>query len=175
MGTPAGTSKGTRLFGYMTALSIFTVDLIFTPFVLFRERWFPLDFYNVRINAAVAVNEVTTEQASVAVLAAGVIPYYTDRQAHDMLGKSDEYIASLPADISGAVGWGGMNSVPGHNKYDLDYSIKQLRPTYAETSTWGSQDITEWMSGHYEQATYKGVELWLLRGSPDVRWELLGP
>ena len=38
-----------------------------------------------------------------------------------------------------------MISVPGHNKYDLDYSIKQLRPTYVEASAWGAQDITEWM------------------------------
>ena len=26
-----------------------------------------------------------------------------------------------------------MTSVPGHNKYDLHYSIRQLRPTYAQT------------------------------------------
>ena len=165
--------KGTRLFGYMTALAILSVNLIFTRLMLFRERWFPLDFYQVRINAAVAVNEVTTEDASVAVLAAGVVPYYTDRRAHDMLGRTDAYIASLPADLSGAVGWGGMHSVPGHNKYDLDYSIKQLRPTYAETSQWGRQDITAWMSEHYARVNYKGVEMWLLKGSPDVRWELI--
>ena len=173
MGISIGAPKGMRVFGYLTALSILSVNLIFTPLILMREKWFPLDFYRVRINAAVAVNEVTTEDASVAVLAAGVIPYYTDRKAHDMLGRSDAYIASLPADLSGAVGWGGMNSVPGHNKYDLDYSIQQLRPTYAETSHWGRQDITAWMSQNYEHVNYKGVELWLLKGSPDVRWELL--
>ena len=111
----------------------------------------------------------------VAVLAAGVVPYYTGRPAHDMLGRTDRYIASLPADLSGAVAWSGMLSVPGHNKYDLDYSIKQLRPTYVEASAWGGQDITEWMPTHYERVSYKGVEMWLLRGSPDVKWELLGP
>jgi arabinofuranosyltransferase len=175
MGASVVTSRGMRIFGYMVALAILTIDLIFTPFIAFREDWFPLDFYRPRINAAVAVNEVTTRDASVAVLAAGVIPYYTDRKAHDMLGKSDAYIASLPADISGAVGWGGMNSVPGHNKYDLNYSIKQLRPTYAETSKWGGQDITAWMMVHYARVNYKGIDLWLLKGSPDVKWELLAP
>ena len=92
-----------------------------------------------------------------------------------MLGRTDAYIASLPADLSGAVAWGGMLSVPGHNKYDLEYSIKQLRPTYVEASAWGGQDITAWMPTHYELVNYKGVELWLLQGSPDVRWELLEP
>ncbi|HEY5983392.1 MAG TPA: hypothetical protein VIU38_07950, partial [Anaerolineales bacterium] len=165
--------RGSRVFGYLTALATLSVNLIFTPYILFREQWFPMDFYNVRINAAVAVNAVTTENASVSVLAAGVIPYYTDRHAYDMLGKSDPYIARLPADLSGAVGWGGMRSVPGHNKYDLEYSVEKLLPTYAETSMWGRQDITAWMELHYVRATYKGVELWLLKGSPDVTWGLL--
>ena len=66
-----------RLLAYLTALAILTVNLNFMPFILFREPWFPLDFYRLRINAAVALNEVTTEDASVAVLAAGVVPYYT--------------------------------------------------------------------------------------------------
>lgn len=172
---PLSNAKSARLFGYLNALAIVTVNLIFTPYIVFHERWFPLDFYNVRLNAAAALNEVTGKDATVAVLAAGVVPYYTGLRAHDMLGRTDSYIASLPADLSGAVGWGGMRSVPGHNKYDLDYSIKQLRPTYVEASAWGGQDITAWMSTYYERATYKGVELWLLKGSPDVKWELLQP
>jgi hypothetical protein len=167
--------RGARMLAYLTALAIVTVNFIFTPFIVFRERWFPLDFYRQRINAAVALNAVTTGDARVAVLAAGVVPYYTGRPAHDMLGRADAHIASLPADLSGAVAWGGMLSVPGHNKYDLNYSIKELLPTYVEASAWGAQDITEWMPTHYEHVRYKGVQMWLLRDSPDVRWELLTP
>ena len=73
-----------------------------------------------------ALNEITTSDASVGVLAAGVIPYYTGLRATDFLGRTDKYIASLPADLSGAVGWNGMYSVPGHNKYDLAYSIQTV-------------------------------------------------
>jgi hypothetical protein len=175
MGRSLGLPSGRRLLGYLTALAILTANLIFIPFITFQQEWFPLDFYRVRINAAGALNELTTEEASVAVLAAGVVPYYTDLRAHDMLGRTDAYIASLPADISGATGWGGMISVPGHNKYDLEYSVKQLRPTYVEASAWGGQDITAWMEQHYERVIYKGVELWLLKDSPDVRWELVEP
>jgi hypothetical protein len=175
MGTSASTAKGKRMLGYMTALAVLSVNLNLMPWILFRETWFPGQFYEVRTNAAVALNEVTTEDASVAVLAGGVVPYYTGLHAHDMLGRTDAYIASLPPDLSGAAGWGGMKSVPGHNKYDLEYSIKQLRPTYAEASTWGGQDITAWMSDNYARVNYRGAELWLLKGSPDVRWELLEP
>lgn len=166
---------GVRVLGYLTALAVLTVNFNFTPFILLRERWFPLDFYRARISTAVALNEITTEDARVALLAAGVVPYYTGLRAHDMLGRTDAYIASLPADISGAVAWGGMQSVPGHNKYDLDYSIKRLLPTYVEASAWGAQDITNWMPTHYDRVNYKGVEMWLLRGSPDVKWKLLTP
>jgi hypothetical protein len=175
MGRSLHLPSGRRMLGYLTALAILAANLIFIPFITFQQEWFPLGFYRVRINAAAALNELTTGDASVAVLAAGVVPYYTDLRAHDMLGRTDAYIASLPADISGAVGWGGMLSVPGHNKYDLEYSVKQLRPTYVEASTWGGQDITAWMEQHYERAVYKGVELWLLKDSPYVRWELLDP
>jgi hypothetical protein len=175
MGRSPDMPSGRRLLGYLTPLTILTANLIFIPFITFQQEWFPLDFYRVRINAAAALNELTTKNASVAVLAAGVVPYYTDLHAHDMLGRTDAYIASLPADISGATGWGGMISVPGHNKYDLDYSIKQLRPTYVEASAWGRQDITAWMEQHYERVVYKGVALWLLKDSPDVKWELLEP
>jgi len=174
-GRSLGMASGRRLLGYLTALAILAANLIFIPFITFQQQWFPLDFYRVRINAAAALKEVTTEGASVAVLAAGVVPYYTDLRAHDMLGRTDAYIASLPADISGATAWGGMLSVPWHNKYDLEYSVKQMRPTYVEASAWGGQDITVWMEQRYERAVYKGVELWLLKDSPDVRWKLLVP
>ena len=156
MGRSLSAPSGRRLHGYMTALAILTANLIFIPFITFQQEWFPLDFYRVRINAAAALKELTTEDASVAVLAAGVVPYYTDLRAHDMLGRTDAYIASLPADISGATGWGGMISVPGHNKYDLEYSVKQLRPTYVEASAWGGQDITAWMEQHYERVELQG-------------------
>jgi hypothetical protein len=102
-----------------------------------------------------------------------VIPYYTGLRATDFLGRTDKTIAGLPADLSGAVGWNGMYSVPGHNKYDLTYSIQKLEPTYIEASRWGGQDITAWVSQHYVRVKYKGVELWLLRDSQDVRWQLL--
>jgi arabinofuranosyltransferase len=125
------------------------------------------------INTAVALNEVTREDASLGVFFAGTIPYYVDRQAIDFLGKSDKHVANLPPDLSGLSGGYGMYTLPGHNKYDLNYSIKTLRPTYVQDLVWAQQDITEWATGMYVRAYYEDVELILLKDSPVVRWELL--
>jgi hypothetical protein len=123
-----------------------------------------------RVNTAVALNQLTTGEATVGVYAAGSIPYFTDDRAIDFLGKSDRYIAHLPPDVSGAVAWSGMDSVPGHNKYDLNYSIRTLQPTYVEDFRWGSQDLSQWGESHYVKIEYKGVSLFLLKDSPFVRW-----
>lgn len=96
--------------------------------------------YHVRMaEHAVLLNDILKPGARLAVIFAGVLPYYTDFYVIDMLGKNDATIASLPPDRSGAVSWHGMKSVPGHNKYDLVYSIETQQATYAERLSWGRQ------------------------------------
>jgi hypothetical protein len=55
------------------------------------------------VNSAIAINNLTTENASVGVIWAGAVPYYTDRRGVDFLGKSDKYIARLAPDLSGDI------------------------------------------------------------------------
>lgn len=129
----------------------------------------------VNTNTAIAIEALTSPGASVGVIWAGTLPYYTDRTGVDFLGKSDARIAHLPADISGAVSWGGMISVPGHNKYDLEYSIVQLQPTYAQGYSWGYQTVKPWFMDHYVRVEYHGATgtktVFLLKDSPLVCWE----
>jgi len=125
------------------------------------------------VDAALSINRLTTEDASVGVIWAGIIPYYTSRYAIDFLGKNDPYIANLPADVSGSVGWGGMYSVPGHNKYDLYYSILSRRPTYVEGFSWGAQDLYPILKNLYVEVSSPGPDPALLRGDPAVRWETI--
>ncbi len=169
------TMRGVSLVAAATAISILSVNLIFAPQILLRQPWFPGNFYAPRTNAAVALSRITTPEASVGVLAAGVIPYYTGLRASDFLGRTNTYIARLPADLSGAVAWNGMYSVPGHNKYDLTYSIEELQPTYIEASSWGAQNVTAWVSTRYVQMEYRGVTLLLKRDAAEIKWELLSP
>jgi arabinofuranosyltransferase len=144
---------------------LYQMALLSKPFQVHGNR--------VNVNAAIAINQLTMNDATVGVLWAGTIPYFTGRRAFDFLGKCDSYIARLPPDVSGKIGWNGMNSVPGHNKYDLNYSIKTLQPTYVQQLDWGSQDLTEWAKGKYVKIAFVGGSLFLLKGSPAVSWEKL--
>ncbi len=129
----------------------------------------------VNTNAAIAIDALTAPGASIGVIWAGTLPYYTDRIGVDFLGKSDARIAHLQADISGSVSWGGMISVPGHNKYDLNYSIVELQPTYVQAYSWGYQTVKAWVVQHYVRMDYQGVAgsktVWLLKDSPLVCWD----
>jgi hypothetical protein len=83
------------------------------------------------IHRAKLLEKLTTKDATIAVLAAGTLPYFLNREAIDMLGKSDRYIARLPshtAPATASLEARIRNFVPGHTKYDYLYSIGQLKP-----------------------------------------------
>ncbi len=131
---------------------------------------------HVNTNTALAINKLTSPEASVGVIWAGTLPYYTDRTGVDFLGKSDPIIARLKPDLSGAVSWAGERSVPGHNKYDLNYSIVQLQPTYIQAFSWGNQTVKPWVVLNYVRVEYHGAlgtkTVFLRKDSPYVCWEL---
>jgi hypothetical protein len=79
------------------------------------------------VEQALLLRNVTTADATVAVIRAGTIPYFADRTGIDLLGKNDRYVAREPArlskGLSGLVEWR-----PGHVKFDFAYSIGRLQP-----------------------------------------------
>jgi hypothetical protein len=152
------------LFGLRSANASFLLE------ISLRIKPYQADANQRNVNTAIVLNQLTTSNATVGVYWAGSIPYFTDRKAIDFLGKSDRHIAQLPPDVSGSVAWSGMNSVPGHNKYDLNYSIKSLEPTYVQGFTWGAQDLSQWAETKYINVEYDGVSLFLLKDSPAVLW-----
>ena len=127
-----------------------------------------------RINIALTIERFTTPGATVGVFDAGAIPYYTGRPAIDFLGKADPRIARLAPDPSGLPmkqGFERQIYYPGHNKYDLEYSIKELRPTYARGFVWGGQNVLVWAQSEYVMVLYKGTRVDFLKDSGDVRWD----
>ena len=122
------------------------------------------------VRRALAISDLTSEEATVGVFWTGTIPYYTERKAIDFLGKSDPYIAGLQPDLSEAASGIGMFSVPGHNKHDLTYSIQELQPTYIQNVRWKRPDLSQWAEVHYEEVTAYGVKLFLLSDSEQVKW-----
>jgi len=126
---------------------------------------------NVQI--ALALADITTPEATLGVTWAGAIPYYAERNAVDFLGKSDKYIAALPPHISPKPSKKKMRTIPGHNKFDLNYSIKKLKPTYVQTMTWAQQDLTDYVRQHYRRVRHRNALLWLRKDSPNVKWDKL--
>lgn len=98
---------------------------------------------------ALKLDQMLPADASLAVVWAGTIPYYAGRRAIDILGKCDRHIARLPPDRTGAISWRGMQSVPGHNKYDLEHSIRSVEPDYVQVTAWGRQNLGRWASRRY--------------------------
>lgn len=159
----------------LSALALISLNLAFLPEIAFRVRPYTVAENIEMVNRALAISEVTTSNAIVGVFYAGAIPYYTGLPAIDFLGRSDEYVARLAPDLTGSTGWYGMRSVPGHNKYDLFYSIVRLAPTYVQNVRWGRQDLTVWAETAYVTVVHRGVLLRLRRNDPNVLWEKIVP
>jgi len=147
-------------------------NLQFLPEMFLRVKPYQTSAAIANVNTAIALNNITNQNASIAVFWAGSLPYYTDRRAIDLLGKSDKYIAHLPPDLSGDISWSGMRSVPGHNKYDLKYSILHLKPTYTQGLSWGRDNVSSHAT-NYKLFEYKGVNLLLDSDSSAVIWQKL--
>jgi arabinofuranosyltransferase len=88
------------------------------------------------VRLALLVDACTARDASVAVMVAGIVPYFSGRRAVDLLGKSDPVIARSPPKIPFA---------PGHDKWDFDYSIGKLKPDLV-SYRWGDLggDPADW-------------------------------
>ncbi len=175
-----GASPAGRMVQRAVALTILACGLavLNAPFLqeaTFRQRPYQWEGNVRNVRVAEALGEILGPDASVGVYWAGSVPYYTELKAVDFLGKTDPVIARTAPDLSGAVAWSGMNSVPGHNKYDLHHSIVELRPTYVEGFRWGREDVSEWGRAHYDSVTHRDVPLWLRHGAPEVRWERIRP
>ena len=155
----------------MVAL-LLMADHAFLPEATFGQPAYQIIANRDNVNTAIALRAVVRPGASIAVAFAGALPYYSGFRAVDLLGKSDVYIAHLPPDLTGDIAWDGMSSVPGHNKYDLRYSILRLRPTYTQTLVWGRDDVRR-QAANYALYAYHGISLLLDSHSPDVLWAKL--
>jgi hypothetical protein len=72
------------------------------------------------VQYALTINRLTSDHVVVALGAVGTIPYYAHGRYVDILGKCDPPVARLPAHPS--------PRLPGHNKWDTEYTIATYRP-----------------------------------------------
>ena len=81
------------------------------------------NFHVDRLKLALQASQITDPEATIAVTWTGIVPYFADRSAIDLLGKNDAHIAHEPMHIDPSVDF-----YPGHLKWDTDYSIGELKP-----------------------------------------------
>lgn len=120
--------------------------------------------------------EITTEDASVAVIAAGAEPYFSERYSIDMFGKSDPKIAKgemhIPEDLA------LIDFRPGHMKWDYAWSIGFLEPdVVVEIWRGTSQEAAPYLED-YIIINVDGLteflpdgRMFLRRGSPNIYWD----
>ena len=123
------------------------------------------------VELAKAIDTATYKGAKVAVIWAGITPYFSDRYFYDMLGKSDKVVAREKArsphellEVNPLIRF-----VPGHLKYDYEYSIKALKPDVVTNLYFEKEQIVPYMEKYYELKNIDGVNLYLKKNSKFVK------
>jgi hypothetical protein len=146
--------------------AIILCDLQFLPELALLETPYKADENGRNLNEAILLNRVLRPGSSIGVEYAGVLPYYTDFRAIDFLGKNDRHIASLAPFAPARSRWSDSQVfLPGHNKYDLNYSIGVLKPDYIQIYRYGQSDTSSWIQDFYELKVIDGHEIIVRKGS----------
>ena len=121
--------------------------------------------------SAKIIDALTLPTATVAVMRAGITPYFAGRTCYDLLGKCDARIAHEPMHR-----WRGggrrtvTDFVPGHMKWDWNYTVNVQKPDVIE-GEFSDPDKQAALRGQFVTLRTGNVTLQLRRGSPRIRWE----
>ena len=110
------------------------------------------------------IRDATREEASIAIVWAGNIAYYSERSVIDILGKSDALISRLRPQVSD---WRELH--PGHNKWDYGHSIAALKPDMVAQVFWFSDsDMEDFSLWGYERFCLGGAAVFVAVDTPHV-------
>jgi hypothetical protein len=113
---------------------------------------------NLRLSQSVIKNYPANTK--IAVLFAGIIPYFTDFRSIDLLGKNDKYISHLPMPVSeGLIRF--IDFMPGHLKWDYKYSVGVLKPDLILQKWTGSEKIDSILQNDYERRNIDGFHIYI--------------
>jgi len=117
------------------------------------------------VRAGLKLKDITTPNATIALVWAGNLPYFADRHYIDLLGKTDAHIAHLPARVSTY-----KDFLPGHNKYDYAYSIGKLQPDIVAQLWRDSQEAIPWLYKNYSRVKVNELFMMFRRDSRNIYW-----
>jgi hypothetical protein len=124
------------------------------------------------VRQAMLIREITTPEAKIALVRAGTIPYFSDRFSLDELGKTDTHIAHEPMKPVPQLSR-FIQFLPGHMKYDYDYSIGQLKPDMI-VQLWqpveGVPAKVDAVDKYYRGARLQGKCVYLRQDSENIVW-----
>jgi arabinofuranosyltransferase len=150
--------KNNLFYGEVMAIMLVMI-VVLSPFrqmLAFQDAVTQARQNKNNMDTAIAISELTDPGASIGVYTAGLISYYTGRYSIDFLGKSDPYIARTYPHLPSKIKWFEKITAPGHNKYDLAYSIKRLQPDYVQRFHWARVNIRNWALDRYIKVEYQG-------------------
>ena len=121
------------------------------------------------VSQALLLRRATAPDASIAVMRAGTIPYFSERPAVDLLGKNDTHVAHGPVAVA-AVSFRDFR--PGHMKFDFAHSIGELQPDVIVQLRRRTALAQPYLDG-YRDFLLDGNCIWVRLGSPRILWNRL--
>jgi arabinofuranosyltransferase len=101
------------------------------------------------------IREMTAPETRIAVHFAGVPPYFSERPAVDVLGKSDRHIARMEVE----------HFAPGHSKWDWTYTLREQRPDVFLHASRGLEERPDFRAGFYRASNADGRRFFVRKGS----------
>jgi hypothetical protein len=120
------------------------------------------------VRLALDVKSITNPEASIAVVTAGSIPYFSERYSIDLLGKNDPVIAhEKPRHLGSTYNLELFR--PGHMKWNYEYSIGELQPDVV-VQLWGDTDEAEEYMANYVpwRGEYSNQTIYLRSDSQNI-------
>ncbi|MEN9563472.1 MAG: hypothetical protein RIR73_1716 [Chloroflexota bacterium] len=165
-------------------LALFTFSLL--TFNALLGEWKSIERWNLarkpdyvagndrNLQIAIALEQVTTPGASIAVIGAGTIPYLLpDRYAIDTLGKADPYIAHQ--NVRTPMGIPDIpNMRPGHMKWDYAHTFGELQPDVI-VSLWENtnEEAAAYLVNYEYLSIASGIKVYLKKDSQNIHWEIV--
>lgn len=164
------------VFTFIVTLLLVNINAIYGPEAI--SEWLlikaPLHTEDNRtmVERALLLEQITNQDATVAVDWAGSIPYFSERYTIDLLGKNDREIAHEPMRVNSDVDH-FYEFYPGHLKWNFNYSIGAMKPDVV-IPLWKSLDEAKpLLLQYYRLVKVGGYQLFVRNGSSHVIWSRL--
>ena len=165
------------VFLVLLLLSLFSFNTILTndPFEKWTLQKRPIFVMgSERITQiGLRVRTITKPQATVAVVSAGSILYFSERVGIDLYGKMDPVIAhTSPRPPKGLTDLADIR--PGHAKWDYDYSLGTLQPDLiAQLVDETLNEAAPYLDADYQRIEVDGFPFYVRIDSEQIRWEAI--